>query len=96
MMTNLLAVVIMDPASIASWVVIGLVSAWLASMLMEPPSYGLPGELILGGVAATVGGFAFGLFGGTDPNFWMGLGVAFIAAVVLIGGARVVAGRREG
>jgi uncharacterized membrane protein YeaQ/YmgE (transglycosylase-associated protein family) len=89
------AAVILDPTSIAAWIVIGLVSGWLAANLLEAPSYGIGGDLMLGSIGGLVGGFLFGVFAGSDPNYWWSLAVALLGACVLIGIARAVAGARN-
>ncbi len=35
------AAVALDPVTIAGWLVVGLVSGWLANKVMEAPSYGV-------------------------------------------------------
>lgn len=85
--------IILDPASLAAWGVLGLVLGWLAGVLIEPPTYGVPGDLFLGAVGGLLGGFFFGVFSGVSPNFWVSLGVALMTACVFIGGARIYAAR---
>ena len=82
------AALVLDPGSIASWIVVGIAIGWLASLLMEAPSYGKIGDLILGGIGGLIGGFVFGAFGGSEPNFWGGLLVAVLGACVVIAGGR--------
>jgi uncharacterized membrane protein YeaQ/YmgE (transglycosylase-associated protein family) len=94
-MMIMFAAVILDPTSIAAWIVIGFVSGWLAANLLEAPSYGIGGDLMLGSIGGLVGGFLFGIFAGSDPNYWWSLAVALLGACVLIGGARAVAAARN-
>ena len=89
------ASVVFDPGSIAAWLVVGLLSAWLISQVTEPPTYGLGGDLLLGPLGACLGGFGLGLFVQDSPAFWGALLVALIGACLFIGGARAVAAVRH-
>jgi uncharacterized membrane protein YeaQ/YmgE (transglycosylase-associated protein family) len=79
--------------SVAAWLTIGLVVGWLAGKVMDSPSYGSIGDVVLGAIGAVVCGAAFGFFVEGDPSFWAGLLTALIGACVLIGGGRIVAAR---
>jgi uncharacterized membrane protein YeaQ/YmgE (transglycosylase-associated protein family) len=67
------------------WIVIGLISGWLASAVVGG-GYGLIGDIVVGVVGAFVGGFLFRAlhigvpFGGLAGTIF----VAFIGAVVLL------------
>ena len=83
------AALVLDPGSIAAWICVGIAIGGLAGLLMEPPSYGKIGDLILGGVGGLIGGFVFGFFGGSAPPLWGGMLVALLGAGVVIACARV-------
>ena len=42
---------VLPPASIAVWIVVGLIMGWLAAKMIENPSYGIMGDL-LGSIGA--------------------------------------------
>lgn len=81
---------------ILSWLLLGLIAGFLASVVMKGGGYGIIGDIIVGIVGALLGGFLFSLLGGTGVtgfNLWSLL-VAFIGACVLIAILRAVSGRR--
>jgi len=84
---------ILHPASIAVWIVVGLITGWLAAKMMENPSYGITGDLLLGSIGAVVGGALVGFFVDGDPAFGVALLTALICAFVVVVGGRVVVAR---
>jgi uncharacterized membrane protein YeaQ/YmgE (transglycosylase-associated protein family) len=50
---------------ILTWIVLGLVTGWLAAQFMRG-GYGLVGDIVLGIVGAIVGGYVGGLILGRD------------------------------
>lgn len=83
---------------IISWILVGLVSGWLADTLMKTRGQGCVFSMVLGIVGALVGGFlASTLFGIQDPLTGFDLRtllIAFLGAVVTIFIVRAVMGRR--
>jgi uncharacterized membrane protein YeaQ/YmgE (transglycosylase-associated protein family) len=81
-----------------SWIVVGLIAGWLASLVMRGGSGGVLGDIILGIVGALVGGFlASALFGVADPISGIDLGtiiVAFLGSIIVIAIVRALSGRR--
>lgn len=72
--------------SIISWLVVGLVSGFLASMVVKKTGSGVVLDVILGVVGAFVGGFIFSFFGHSAPtgiNLYSII-VAFVGAVVVL------------
>ncbi len=72
---------------ILSWIIIGGVAGWLASLIMKTDaSQGLLLNVVVGIVGAFVGGFVFSLFGSTGMTGFniYSLLVATIGAVVVI------------
>lgn len=73
--------------SILAWIVLGLVSGFIASKLVTGSGKGLLVDLVLGVVGAFVGGAAFHLIGQvgvTGFNLWSVL-VSVVGAVLLLG-----------
>ena len=83
---------------ILSWLLLGLVAGFLASMVMRGGGYGVIGDIIVGIVGAFIGGFLFSvLTGNPNPvnNFDIGsIFVAFVGACLLIAILRAVSGSR--
>jgi uncharacterized membrane protein YeaQ/YmgE (transglycosylase-associated protein family) len=82
---------------IISWIVVGLIAGALAKLVLPGDD---PGGIIvttlIGMVGAIVGGFVFGIFGGTGAtgfNVWSIL-VATVGAIVLLLIYRLIVGRR--
>lgn len=81
---------------ILSWIVLGLIAGFLASVVMKGGGYGIIGDIIVGIIGALIGGFVFSLFGAggvTGLNIGSII-VAFIGACILIAILRAVSGRR--
>ncbi len=87
------AAVVFDPGIFAAWIIAGAICGWLACKVMEAPSYGFLGEVLVGSIGALVGGLMFGLLKEGDPG-WSSALVALLGACILIAGARVLAATR--
>lgn len=67
------------------FLIVGLVSGWLAGVLMKGGGFGIVGDIIVGILGAVIGGYLFGAVG-----VWPGGGllgsiiVATVGAMVLI------------
>jgi uncharacterized membrane protein YeaQ/YmgE (transglycosylase-associated protein family) len=46
-----------------AFVIIGIISGWLAGKLTKGKGFGLVGDLIVGVIGALIGGFIFSIFG---------------------------------
>lgn len=82
--------------SILAWIVLGLVSGYVASRLVNNGGEGAVLDIILGIVGAMVGGFLFnmvGAIGVTGFNVWS-MFVAVIGAMVVLGLKHALFGRR--
>ncbi len=84
---------------ILSWIIVGLIAGWLASLVVRGGGYGILGDIILGIVGALVGGFiASALFNVGNPISGINVTtiiVAFIGAVIVIWLVRALGGRRS-
>ena len=82
---------------IITWVVIGGLAGWVASMIVgTDKSQGMLGNIVAGIVGALVGGFLFGLIGGsgfTGFNIWSFV-VALVGAVVVLFIWKAITGRK--
>ena len=82
---------------ILAWVLLGLISGFIASKIVNKTGEGFLVDMILGIVGALVGGFIFnslGEVGVTGFNIWS-LFVAVIGAVVVLFLYHVITGRRR-
>ncbi len=71
---------------ILSWIVLGAIAGWLASMFVNRTGEGLFRDIVLGIVGGVVGGWVFAAMGSTGVtgfNLWS-LFVAVIGAVVVL------------
>ena len=72
--------------SILAWIVLGLISGFVGSKIVNRTGEGLVLDLVLGIVGAVVGGFLFNMFGAvgvTGLNLYSFI-VAIIGAVVVL------------
>ena len=72
--------------SIIAWVVLGLISGFIASKIINKTGEGMVLDIALGVVGAVVGGFLFHMVGATGVdgfNVWS-MFVAVIGAVVVL------------
>jgi uncharacterized membrane protein YeaQ/YmgE (transglycosylase-associated protein family) len=83
---------------ILSWIIVGMIAGWLASLVVRGGGYGVIGDIIMGVVGALVGGFiASALFNIPNPVSGINLTtiiVAFLGAVLVIWLVRALGGRR--
>jgi len=71
---------------IFSWIVLGAIAGWLASMIMNRSGEGLARDILLGIVGALVGAWIFaavGSTGVTGVNLWS-VAVSVIGSVVVL------------
>ena len=83
----------LTPAGVAVWIVVGLIIGWLAAKMLENPSYGLMGDLLLGSIGAVVGGALLGFFVEGTPGFGIAVLTALAGAFVVVVGGRLVVAR---
>ena len=89
------AAIVLEPAGVAGWIVVGLICGWLACKLMDAPSYGMGGDLFLGSLGGLLGGVLVGIFVAGTRQWWISLLVALIGACLFIGVGRTVAAARN-
>lgn len=87
----------MDFWSIVTWIILGGLAGWVASLITKTDgSQGILGNIVVGIVGGLLGGFIVGLFGGsgvTGFNLWSFI-VALIGAIVLLVIWKAITGRR--
>jgi uncharacterized membrane protein YeaQ/YmgE (transglycosylase-associated protein family) len=85
------------PMSILGWIILGLISGFIASKIVNKSGEGILLDIVLGIVGAIVGGFLFAQFGGmgvTGFNLYS-MFVAVIGAIVVLILYHAIAGRRS-
>ena len=82
--------------SFLAWIVLGLISGFIASKIVNKTGSGLVMDILLGIVGAMVGGWLFNTFGGTGVtglNLYSML-VAVVGAVLVLVVYHAIRGRR--
>jgi uncharacterized membrane protein YeaQ/YmgE (transglycosylase-associated protein family) len=83
---------------IITWIVVGGLAGWVASMITKTnASQGVIGNIVAGIIGAFVGGFIMELVGGTGFtgfNLWSFI-VALIGAVIVLFIWKAITGRRS-
>lgn len=72
---------------IIAWIILGGLAGWIASMFAKTnESMGIFANIVVGIIGALIGGFIFGLFGGSGVNGFnlYSLLVAIIGAFILL------------
>ena len=72
----------LNPGELIAWIVVGLVSGWLAGSVIGGGGYGIAGDIIAGLIGALVVGFLYRFFVDTIAGFLGSIVVAFIGACV--------------
>ena len=82
--------------SIIGWIVLGLISGFMASKIVNKEGEGLILDIVLGIVGAIVGGYLFSLFGaqGVSGVNLYSMFVAVVGAIVVLVIYHSLSGRR--
>lgn len=82
---------------IITWIVVGGLAGWVASLITRTNrSQGILGNIVVGIVGGLIGGFIFGLMGGegfTGFNIWSFI-VALVGAVILLLIWKAISGKK--
>lgn len=82
---------------ILSWIILGAVAGWFASLIMKTDAeQGAIANIVVGIVGAVIGGFVFNTLGGSSVsglNLYS-LMVATVGSIILLVGYKAVVGRR--
>ena len=83
--------------SILGWLVLGLISGFIASKIVNKSGEGLILDIVLGIIGAVVGGYLFSLFGATPVTGFniYSMFVAVVGAIVVLFLYHAVSGRRS-
>ena len=83
----------LDPGGIITWLIVGLISGWLAGIVMKGGGYGVIVDILVGLVGAFVGGLVFSLFVTGYAGFFGSIVVSFIGACLFIAVVRAISPR---
>jgi uncharacterized membrane protein YeaQ/YmgE (transglycosylase-associated protein family) len=72
------------------FLLIGLISGWLAGQFMRGGGYGVIGDMIVGVIGALIGGWVFGVLGIGIGGLIGAIVTAFVGAVIFIALLRVL------
>lgn len=83
-------------SDLLSWILIGALAGWLASLFIGGKGYGCLGNTIVGLIGAVIGGFLASLLDiRGDFHFWGSLIIAFGGACVFLFVLRLLQGQRK-
>lgn len=71
--------------SLFTFILVGIVSGFLAGKVMKGRGFGLVGDLIVGVIGALVGSWVFGVLGLSAYGFIANVIMAFLGAVLFLG-----------
>ena len=66
------------------WAVIGLITGWLAGILVQGKGMGVLPDIVVGILGALIGGYLSQFLHIPVDGFWQSLGVSIMGAVVLL------------
>jgi len=92
-MPLVLADLALMPGGLISWILVGLISGWLAGQMMKGGGFGMLGDICVGLVGALIGGFLMGSFVQGAEGFWGSIFVSFLGACIFIAVTRALSGR---
>ncbi len=79
-----------DPHSLISIVLVGLLTGWLASKLVQGKGMGIIPDMVVGILGALLGGFLSNFFHIPMNNWWQTFGVYVLGSVVLLVSIRLI------
>lgn len=84
---------------ILSWIILGGIAGWLASLVVgNSKDQGIIGNIVVGIFGALLGGWLFGLTRGEDFSYTefsiSNLAVAFVGSIILLFIVRALRGRK--
>jgi uncharacterized membrane protein YeaQ/YmgE (transglycosylase-associated protein family) len=86
----------LSPGVIIVWLVVGLITGWLAARVLKGGGYGLVGDIIVGLIGAVIGGLLFGLLVTREAGVWGSMVAAISGAWVLLAMFRFLGFGRSG
>jgi uncharacterized membrane protein YeaQ/YmgE (transglycosylase-associated protein family) len=93
-MQLLYAEIALMPGGLIAWLIVGLISGWLAGSVTRGGGFGIIADIVVGLIGALIGGFVVGFFVQGPVGFWGSIVVAFIGACLLIALVRAISPTR--
>lgn len=86
----------LDPGSLISWILVGLISGAIAARVVAGRGFGCIADIVVGVAGAIIGGFLLSaLFGATGTVGFLGsIVVAFLGAALLLAFLKMLSGGR--
>jgi uncharacterized membrane protein YeaQ/YmgE (transglycosylase-associated protein family) len=78
------AEVMLTPGGVIAWLVVGLISGWLAGLFMRGYGFGMFADIIVGLIGAFVGGLVASMFIQGAAGFWGSIVISFLGACFCI------------
>jgi uncharacterized membrane protein YeaQ/YmgE (transglycosylase-associated protein family) len=78
-----------------AWLLIGLISGWLAGFAFRGRGFGCLTDIVLGLIGSVIGGWLFNYFGIMSGDFYYSLAAATAGAMILVGISRLFGGERK-
>jgi len=79
-----------DPHSLISIILVGILTGWIASKLVQGKGMGIIPDMVVGILGALLGGFLANFFHIPMNNWWQTFGVYVLGSVVLLVGIRLI------
>ena len=86
----------LHPGGVLAWLLVGLVSGWLAARIMRKARIHPASSMIVGMIGAVIGGFVFTFIMTGEAGFWGGLVGSVLGAHILIAMFRFLGFGRSG
>ena len=93
---TIIADVALQPGDLLTWLIVGLIAGFLASMFIRGRGYSCIGNIIVGLIGAFIGGFLADLLNiqGTY-HFWGSVVIAFIGSGILVAILQFITGGKR-
>lgn len=86
---------VFEPTGLITWLFIGLIAGFFASVLIRGRGYGCIGNIIVGLIGAVIGGFLASLLDLGNFHFWGTVFISFLGACILVVILQAFSGERR-
>lgn len=77
--------VVLVPGDLLTWIIVGLIAGFLASIVIRGRGYGCIGNIVVGLIGSVVGGYLASLLNITGVyHFWGSVAIAFLGSCILV------------
>jgi uncharacterized membrane protein YeaQ/YmgE (transglycosylase-associated protein family) len=82
--------------NLVTWLIVGAIAGFLASVLVRGRGYGCIGNTVVGLIGAVIGGYLASLLNLQETFFfWGSIGISFVGACVLVFILQMFTGRKD-